>query len=220
MRLLTLAVPVLGRPQRVKEVLKAWTDSRLEVLFLPDRSDAETIAAIDEFGAAYSFAPPAPAFGVPTYASKINHAYRITDLPFLLWGADDIAPATSKWLDRAMLAFDDPNVGLVALQDGHHLVTKGLLATHGIIRRSYVEAHGTASLPDAGPVMHEGYRHWCCDCEISAVARLRGAFRHVPRSKLLHERHRREDATYQLGRSFADVDKALLAERLPTWPRL
>src|SRR5690606_19450797 len=96
-------------------------------------------------------------------------------------------------------------------------VRRGLLATHGIIRRAYVEEHGSASL-DAGPVMSEAYRHWCCDVELSAVARARGRFRYAADVILRHAPGR--DATYDLGRSFAEADRATRDARIPTWPTL
>jgi hypothetical protein len=213
----TVAVPVLRRPRLVAEALRAFTAPRVEVLFLPDRDDRATVAELDRLGARYSFAPRALAFGVPTYASKVNHAYRVTETPFLLYAADDVRPFP-RWWDEARRILRDRSIGLLATNDRRHgLVTRGLLATHGIVRRHYVEAMGSASLPGSGPVFHEGYRHWCCDAEASYVARLRDAFRYAPQVVLMHARYR-EDEVYRLGRSFAERDRATLRQRVPSWP--
>lgn len=220
---LTVAVPILGRPQRIEAVTRRFDDPRIELLFLPDATDTDSIAELERLGAAYSFAHAAPDYGVPTYASKINHAYRVTTLPFLLYASDDVVPQRG-WLDLALHVLRDESIGLLATNDNHHyLVRSGRLATHGIVRRAYVEMHGTASL-DAGPVMSEAYRHWNCDVEISYVARQRGAFRFDRRVVLRHDHPQatrsKPDATYALGRSFADADRAIRTARIPTWPEV
>jgi hypothetical protein len=223
---LTLAVPVLWRPERIKSVLRDFSHLAVDVLFLPDRADEETITELEKHHANYSFAHDAEAFGVPTYETKVNHAFEVTDTPYLMYGADDITPENG-WLANAMSIFRrNPKVGLLATNDGaHHLVMKGLLATHGILRRAYVEEYGSASHPDAGPVFYEGYRHWCCDAEASYVARQRGAFNYSPTVMVTHKRRdtvrkKGEDRTYLIGKEYADRDRALLAKRCPGWPKL
>jgi hypothetical protein len=220
---LTVAVPVLRRPDRVPVVAQRFSNESIELLFLPDPDDETTIAALDEHGLAYSFAPAAPAFGVPTYATKINHAYRVSTTPFLLYASDDVVPQAG-WLPRALHALlGDERVGVLATNDmSHALVRRGKLATHGIVRRAYVERHGSASLPDAGPIMFEGYRHWGVDCEVSYVARARGAFQYASRVVLRHDHplNRRGvmDDTYRVARSMRAQDRALRDQRLPGWP--
>lgn len=214
---ITVAVPILGRPQRIREVMERFADPRLEVLFLPDQTDTLSVAELERLGARYSFAHPASDFGVPTFASKINHAYNVTSTPFLLYASDDITPEEG-WVDAALAQLKDEGVGLLGTNDSrHHLVRRGLLATHGIVRRAYVEHYGSASL-DGGPVMSEAYRHWCCDVEVTAVARARGAYRYASDVILRHSPGR--DATYDLGRSFATRDRATRDRRIPTWPTL
>lgn len=216
--LLTVAVPVLGRSDRVREVQRRFHDPRVEVLFLPDETDHATVEALRRERLWHSFAPPAAEWGCPTYASKINHAYRVTDAPLLLYASDDVTPQAG-WLDAALKHLEDETVGLLGTNDArHHLVRRGLLATHGIIRRAYVQEHGSASLPGSGPVMSEAYRHWCCDVEVTAVARARARYRYASNVILRHAPGR--DATHDLGRSYAAVDRATRAQRIPTWPTL
>ena len=107
-----------------------FTDPRLEVLFLPDQTDTLSVAELERLGARYSFAHPASDFGVPTFASKINHAYNVTSTPFLLYASDDITPEEG-WVDAALAQLKDEGVGLLGTNDSrHHLVRRGLLATH------------------------------------------------------------------------------------------
>lgn len=217
---MTIAVPVLGRPHKVEWVIKWFKGPNLELLFLPDVTDRYTIEVLEKMGAWYEFAPSAELYQTPTYASKINHAYKVTDTEFLFYASDDLQPKP-QWIYHLFKDLDaNPHVGLMALNDGHHLVTRGMLATHGVVRRSYVEEYGSASLPDAGPVMNEMYRHWWCDCEISYVARQRKAFGLSWNSRFFHNRKRRSDETYQLGESFAAADRRIAEQRLPGWPEM
>jgi hypothetical protein len=222
---LVVAVPVLGRPERLRLVLEAFSDVR--VLFLPDEFDVESVEELERLGAWFSFAPVVDEFGVATYESKVNHAFLITEEPYLLYAADDVVPQ-SGWLARALELLEvNPRVGLLATNDeSHHLVKAGKLATHGIVRRSYVFEFGSASLPDAGLVFYEGYRHWGCDAEASYVARGRDAFLFAPDVRLTHVRRKLArkrggmDKTYELGAAFADRDRALLRLRCPGWPEV
>lgn len=213
--LITIAVPVLGRPRSIEVVLKRFDG--LDVLFLPDESDEATIAEIERHGASYSIAHEAEAFGVPTYATKLNRAYHVTSQPFIMYASDDIVPQPG-WLEHATSALQDESIGLLGLKDGlrpdkNHLWN----ATHGIIRRSYIEAHGSASLEDAGPVFWEGYRHACVDVEVTGVAIKRGAYRYEPRAALKHDR--RVDATTSIGVQFLEDDRARMRARQLRWAR-
>lgn len=220
--LITVAVPILGRPERIPLVMRRFSDPRARPLFLPDEADEASINALEHLKATYLIAPPAAAFGVPTYASKVNHAFNVTDTEFLLYAADDVHPV-GGWVDAALAHLRDESIGLLATNDElNHLNRRGVLATHGIVRRAYVERHGSASLEGSGPVFHEGYRHWCVDVEVSYAAIQRGAFRYAPDVILRHEHpnagRSQRDATYDLGRDHSRADKALQARRVPTWP--
>jgi hypothetical protein len=142
-----------------------------------------------------------------------------------LYGSDDIRPFAGWWDVARERLESDSRIGLLATNDSRHpLVRAGKLAVHGVLRRSYVERYGSASLSDAGPVFWEGYRHWNCDVEVSYVARARGAFAYEKRSVLQHADPRAKpnlmDSTYKLGRSFAGADRAKRAQRCPGWPEV
>lgn len=213
--MLTVAVPILNRPHLISRTLEAFSTEGY-VLFLPNEDDHESIETLHELGANYSFAPAAEAFGVPTYASKVNHAYRVTKSRFIMYASDDIIPQPG-WYWRVVRSFDSPNVGLVGLYDGLRPHSAHLRnATHGIVRREYVEKYGGASLPDAGPIFWEGYRHACVDVEVTGVARSRGAYLYQPEARLKNMRDL-SDATTALGESFLEEDRARMRTRRHRW---
>lgn len=213
--MITIAVPVLGRPRSVEVVLKRFDG--LDVLFLPDEADEATIAEIERHGASYSIAHAAEAFDVPTYATKLNHAYVASGQPFIMYASDDIVPQAG-WLEHAMNALQNESIGLLGLKDGFRPDRNHLWnATHGIIRRSYVEAHGSASLPDAGPIFWEGYRHACVDVEATGVAIKRNAYKYEPRAALVHDR--KMDGTTSMGAQFLEDDRVRMRARQSRWAR-
>lgn len=215
----TIAVPILNRPERIPRVAQAFNDPRFQLLFLPDPEDAASLAALREFGLLHSVSHITERWGRRTYAAKINHAFSTTTTPFFLYASDDVEPEVGWW-DAAHAALADERVGLLATDDKmNYQVSCGRLATHGILRREYVESFGSASLPDAGPVFWEGYGHWCVDAEASYVARLRDAFLFEPRSVIRHARAD-SDPTYVLGGSTRYEDRANLRQRCPAWPRV
>lgn len=220
---ITVAIPILNRPHAIEPCAARWRHALTELLFLPDETDAESLQVLERAGLPFALAPPAPDWGVPTFASKINHAYRVTNRPFLLYVGDDVSPQRpTLWPHQALAILRDPTIGLLSTNDRHHYLNRaGVLATHGIVRRAYVEQHGTASLPGSGPVFSEAYRHAGPDIEISVVALRRNAMRHASRIVLEHRHHlagkAAPDGTYQLGRSFLEGDRAIVRARVPEW---
>lgn len=211
--MVTIAVPILNRPERIEAVMGHFEG--FDVLFLPDRTDTESILELERTGAHYSLAPTVKAFGVPTYASKVNHAYRVTDSPFLLYGSDDIHPEPGWW-DKALVSLRDESIGLLGVYDGVRPYARHqVVATHGIVRRSYVERYGSASLKDAGPIFWEGYRHACVDVEVTGVANARRAYRFNPKVVFKHDRP--NDSTMQLGGSFLEEDRERMYVRQGIW---
>jgi len=89
-------------------------------------------------------------------------------------------------------------------------------ATHMLIRRSYIEEQG-ASWDGPGIVCHEGYRHWYVDDEIVTAAKLRGEWAMALGSFVEHLHpiweKGEQDATYELGQSFAKDDAKLWKQR-------
>jgi hypothetical protein len=206
-KLVTVAIPILNRPERIKTVYNYFSErtGRLEnVLFLPDRDDFESISILNELGYNYLISKPSEKFGVQTYASKINYAFLNSNLEFFMYAADDVIPQPG-WFTILLNEFKkNPNVGVVVPNDNLTLaVQEGRGAPHAVIRREYVNKFNGASFPGSGIVMHEGYRHAFCDTELMEVAKKRKAFLYVPESVVVHDRpglsEKNVDEVYKLG---------------------
>jgi hypothetical protein len=95
-------------------------------------------------------------------------------------------------------------------------VKRGLLSTHSLISRDYVEIRG-ASLDGPGIVLHQGYRHNFVDEEVTALARSRRVFVFARDSIVehLHPQWRKGpmDPTYELGLEGFHDDARLFRER-------
>jgi hypothetical protein len=216
---LTVAIPILNRPQNLLDCYKRWEG--VDVLFLPDEfGDTATVELLELYGLPHAFAMPCKEFGgAVTYAHKINYAYLITGSEFLLYAADDVYPHDG-WLEKALDILDSNlAIGLLGTNDlTNPTVQKGRLATHGIVRRSYVKRYGSASGPGAGPVFYEGYRHACCDAEATKVAISRRAYHYAPEVILEHRHPMKDpnldDDTYRLGESYLEHDRAVLKSRI------
>lgn len=211
-----ILVPVLGRPHRVKPLLesvKKATPEPHRVLFLPDSTDAEEIAAIEEAGAEYlAVDPPA------SWASKINAGYRATSEPWFLCAADDLE-FHPGWFSRALRWAKD-ETGVIGTNDLlNPRVMTGQHSTHMLVRRSYADAHGT--IDEEGKVCHEGYAHEYADDELVQTAMSRGAYVHAFDSIVEHLHYWNgklpEDATYRLGRQHTARSRRLYRTRTRLW---
>lgn len=220
--MLDILVPVLGRPHRVEPLLEsisAATTIPYEVLFLCSSGDTEEIAAVKAAGARKLLLSGPPANG--QYAKKINLGYRKTKSEWLFLGADDLE-FNRGWVDHALKVAGE-NIHVVATNDrANAFVRRGWLATHSLIRRSYIDEQG-ASLDGPGVIYHEGYSHNFVDCELSVLARSRRVFGFSSHAIVshLHPLFKRSkmDSTYEVGlRDFAQ-DRQLFVERLSAFPK-
>lgn len=167
-------VPVLRRPGNVVPLIESLTENTrtpCRILFLCTRGDRAEIDAVTAAGADLLEIQPQKR---GDYAKKINAGYRHSSEPFLFLGADDLR-FHPGWLDRALDAMTDPAIGVVGTNDlGNSRVIAGEHATHSLVRRTYVDEHGTIDEP--GKILHEGYPHEFVDDEFVQTARRRGAF--------------------------------------------
>jgi len=164
---LTILIPVLNRPHRVRPVL----DSALaatpdaDVLFIADPGDHVEIEELSRQGADWITVDGG-------YAKKINEGVRRTSSPFVFSGADDLL-FHPNWFEAAKSEMSD-TVGCVGTQDlCNRRVLRGEHATHFLFARWYCEL-GTIDGQD-GPVF-EGYQHEYLDDEIVKTAKFRGAW--------------------------------------------
>jgi hypothetical protein len=217
--MLDILIPVLSRPYRVEPLLASiaeTTDVPHRVLFLCSTGDREEIAAVKAAGAEHLTMKAPPAQG--QYAKKINQGYRETKGERLFLGADDLR-FRAGWAGIAF-KFD---FGVVATNDlGNYFVRQGLLATHSVIKREYIDEQG-GSLDGPGSIYHEGYSHNFVDCELSVLARNRGAFAFARQAVVEHLHpvtgKSQMDEVYKFGLSDFDVDRALFVQRLSEYPR-
>jgi len=102
---------------------------------------------------------------------------------------------------------------------------RGRHATHPLVRRSYVEEHGTIDEP--GKVLHEGYDHQWVDNELVETAKARGAWAFAKNSHVEHlhpfwpdgkgGKKGEMDATYEKALSSPRKDMALFRSRRRLW---
>lgn len=174
---------MLGRAHRVGPLLEslaaATTDYR--VLFLLTPGDTDVIGAVETAGGDWVAVQRRDR---GDYARKINAGYRATTEPLLFLGADDLH-FHPHWFERAVAPFTDSRVGVVGTNDlGNRRVISGDHATHALVRRSYIDEHGTIDEP--GKVLHEGYAHEYVDDELVGTAKHRGAWAFAADSVVEH----------------------------------
>lgn len=208
-------VPVLNRPQNAKPFMDSLRASTgmATVYAIADFADEKTIEAWEAAGASIKLWGESEA---GTFAEKVNLGYEETTEPWLFIVGDDVR-FRPGWLDHAQAAAGDKYHVIGTNDLGNPRVTSGEHATHLLIRRSYVDEVG-ASWDGPAVVCHEGYRHWFVDDEIVTAAKQRGVWAPALASIVehLHPIHGKaeSDATYRLGQSFAEQDKATFAQRL------
>lgn len=219
--MIDVLLPVLGRPHRVFPLLENLTTSTsvpLRILFLCSVGDREELEAVKEAvvkrpNVSFTVLDHPPAKG--QYAKKINLGYEKTEQPWLFLGADDIHFHLG-WAEIALSAAGD-NLHVISFNDKmNYFVRQGLLATHSLIRRSYIDEVG-GSLDGPGSIYYEGYNHNFVDCELSVLARNRGVFTYVRAATIEHmhplAKRSEMDATYEAGLADFAVDRSTFVER-------
>lgn len=215
-----ILVPVLRRPHRVAPILAsiaAGTPEPHRVLFITSPGDDAERDAIVATGAAWLELDRPPRTG--DYARKINLGYRSTNEEFIFLGADDLH-FHPGWLTAALAPFADPRIGVVGTQDlGNDAVKKGVHSTHSMVRRTYVDDHGT--IDQKGKVLHEGYWHEFVDNEFVETARHRRAWAFASDAVVEHlHPHWGKAPTDALYKQFARrmmVGRALYNRRRKLW---
>lgn len=217
-------VPVMNRPGRVAPFLESLAASGADATayFVVDEDDEAEITAIRTVGGNMIVNTGDPAAVNPRgFPVKCNVGYRATTEPWLLFVGDDVA-FHGGWLQEGLREAGD-TFHLVATADLlNHSVMQGRLATHPLMRRSWIDEQG-ASWDGPGVVCHVGYDHICCDLEWSAVARDQQVFRFARRSIIEHLHwlnHRADkDATYRRGQEYNREDMRLWKERYKRYRR-
>lgn len=153
------------------------------------------------------------------WARKINYGYEETDEEFLLLGATDLR-FHPDWDVAALSVAAQSGAGVIGTNDmGNSTVMRGLHSTHPLVRRAYIDEHGTIDEP--GKVLHEGYAHQWVDTELVETAKVRGGWAFAAHSRVEHLhpfwRKGRMDSTYKKALSTADEDHRYYAQRQRLW---
>ena len=209
---LTILVPVLNRPHRVRPLLDSVAEATpdADVLFIADPDDTDELEVLTCEGA--DFIAPGG-----TYAEKINAGVRETDAPLVMSAADDLT-FIPGWFEKAKACLTE-QIRVVGITDqvternrlGHH-------AAHFLIARDY------ALLPTIdggrGPFCEE-YMHCFCDNELVETARSRDAI-HISTAARVDHTHYFDgsgemDATYEKGQRFYRHDRRVFRSRRRLW---
>lgn len=217
-------IPTLGRPHRVQPLLdnlNTSTAGDFTAYFIVERDDTQTIAAVRKAGAGLIFND-----GPPSYAVCINTAYRQTNEPYLFLGADDIV-FVDGWLEAAVAAMADPQIGVVGTADPRHPLPDH--SSHSLVRRHYIEAQsGCMDLRDT--VLYP-YKHGFTDHELVGVTKSRHAYRYCEAAHVEHHHPGWDslgrvrggttlDTTYQKGNRHHRRDTLTFIARSRMWSHL
>lgn len=174
-----ILIPVLRRPHRVKPIIDSIRASlngtAFQIVFIASYGDTKEIHTINRFMADDIRLLMIEPNLVGDYAKKINYAYQETsDARWFFLGADDIH-FHAGWFNNAMAMYAATGRFVIGTQDlGNDRVLRGEHATHSLVHRDYISAHGT--IDEQGKILHEGYPHEFVDDEFIATAKLRDDF--------------------------------------------
>lgn len=212
---LVVIIPMLGRPHRVRPVLRSIQDScDARVIFGVTRTDHLVRTELDQINAEYETFDPRE---VGDYAHKINTLAALTVEPLIFTGADDLH-FHPGWLDAAKAQLAE-GIGVVGTNDlGNPAVLKGVHSTHSLVTRDYL-AQGL--IDGKAGVYSEAYWHEFCDNEMVEVAMKRKAWAFAFDSIVehLHPAHGKaeSDATYQQIDRRTKQGAAMFYERRSMW---
>lgn len=224
---ITVLIPVLNRPHRVKPLLESLLASAkfisLDALFLVSPGDDAEIDAIDAFGVVPWECVPWEA-GPSDYARKINHGFAETSSEFVLLGADDLI-FHHGWAERALACHMETKACVVGTNDGgaNRSTATGEHSTHTLVHRDYGGC-GVIDEPDVWQLLCEKYDHSFSDTEFVATAKARETWAHAPDCIVEHvhpmTKRVETDSTYLKGQAHFAEDRALFQSRRPLWETL
>lgn len=163
---IAILIPTYNRVGRLQGVVdNAQTpDATVYLIMEPDEAK--------EFEGAVTITRPE---GFGTYAKAINHAYRVTEEPYLFCGADDLN-FKEGWAHSALRQMKG-NIQVVGTNDlSHPAVLSGEHATHYLVARHYLDTVGGVYDEGPGSFLPECYDHNWTDTEFIQTARHRGVY--------------------------------------------
>lgn len=213
--MIDVLIPVLERPQNARHVTESIHENTASphlILFICSKGDRDQIEACYTTGEAVAIADWPSERG--DFARKINHGFRMTEGEFLFIGADDLR-FHPGWDTEAL---KHTRAGVIGTQDlGHPSVKRGVLSTHPLVRRSYIEEQG-GTFDGSGEVLCELYDHQYVDVELCETAKARGQWAFA-RSSVVEHLHPlwgkgAQDKTYEKAFRDARADAHLSMRRL------
>jgi hypothetical protein len=199
--------------------IRVGTSVSRRVIFLCSPGDEEEIIVCQRTGAEVQIVEWEAGHG--DWARKINYGFTLSEDPFVLLGADDLA-FHSGWDTAALEVAERTGAGVIGTNDlGNATVMAGKHSTHPLVRRSYIDEYGTVD--ERGKILHEGYRHQWVDTELVETAKARGQWAFAKDSRVEHLHpfwHKgKMDATYKKALSTPQEDHHLFANRRNLWIR-
>ena len=212
--LISILIPTMGRPERLRDTVKSIYDtasrpSAVEVLVRVDWADAarpEYVKVVAEmWGACRTFYPE----GQTSYGKGIEYLRKKARGDVFFAGSDDTIFRTKGWDARVRAA-------LVKYQDGLAI----LYANNGQDREKAEHFFATRKWVDTlGYLVRTEFRHFCVDQWVEELAKGVGRLEFL-RDVVVEHCHKKyakapDDATYQMVRGktgTSDADNALFAQ--------
>lgn len=213
MSTIDIAVPTFHRPEKLQAIVDNIHENTTlthEIYFVVEPDDTASInAAVATKESVLINKYPG------NHTGAANTAYEEMKAPFFIIANDDFN-FHKNWDTEAIKEFDDPNVGVVGVNDGQ---SSGYTAIT-VVRRKYIdEQSGCMDVP--GVLYFPGYNHNYVDTEFSQTAMKRNAFRACPSSVVEHMHwafgKNKIDATYDKSNATARADSDTFQSRQHLW---
>lgn len=222
---LTVIIPVLRRPWRIREIYKSIRDSahNAYIFFMCSPADEESWSEAVELSwddKLYVYMMDDNYEGRGDYARKVNRAANVSWTDHLFIGADDLN-FHAGWYEAALdVLHSDDTVGVVGTNDlGNPAVVRGEQSTHSLVTRSYLINYGT--IDESSKLLHEGYPHCFVDNEFIETAQFRGKYKAASKSVVEHLHpvwgKSPQDSVYQTSLDSMDPGRQLYNERKHLW---
>ena len=205
-----ILIPTMGRFNLLKPLVKNIQETTRPphlIIFITDEKEVK-----DMFKDRVDVFVWDPGKDNVSYSKRINWAFKTDHLAeFFFTGSNDIH-FMKDWDTEAMTAFQNQNIGVVAVNDGLNIN-----GTNFLIRKKYIEEHG-GTFDGDGEVFFNGYRHNFCDTELLFKVGSERAHKKVDSSQVFHNHYLNKkakiDEVYKIGQKFYEEDEKKFKARL------
>ncbi len=208
--MISVLVPTLGRSAKlaaVSENIHWATVSDHEIVFIAEAEDTATHETVEELGDQLHINTHRAC-----YTGALNSAFPDTKGKYIFTGSDDLL-FHYGW-DQKVLAVMKDDIMVGGTNDLlNPQVLQGVMSTHMLIDRKYIEETGAAWGDPPGTVMHEGYGHHFGESEVVSLAIDRGVFAPCLDAVVQHLYGQDNDETTRLNTVRETGDHELCIER-------